>query len=296
MIDVDQIINLGRENADITKRITSEAHPDNEKVTVPVVLEDETDENGGFTTKVRLAEDILAELDKRMPGPRRREGRVTLLDVASFCEYLARYQKPESSVVYANVQAMTFEAVIDEHPLDTGTPDDAVRQTTAWRGHRATYTCPRSPEWIAWTAHDGKVMTQDAFADFIEERLEHLAAVEGYPKPIEMLQVARQLHIRTKGTFQRETNPTNGDFILVNKTETETGSTVIPRAFALAIPVFEGGERYQVEARVRFAIGERGPQFSYTLHRRSEIERDAFAGVRKIVGDTTKLPVLSGTP
>lgn len=292
MLDIQQIITAAREGVDVSRRLMSEAHPDDDNVTVPIVLDETTDADGNITVKVHLAADILAELDKRMRGPRRREGRVTLHDVASFCEYLARYQNAASTVVYANVLQMTFEAVLDEHPIADGSNGAG----TLWRGHRATYTCPRSPEWQAWTSQDGKVMTQDAFADFIEERLENLAAADGFIKPIEMLQVARQLHIRTKGTFQREINPTTGDFIMVNKTETETGSTQIPRAFALAIPVFEGGERYHVEARVRFALGERGPAFSYALHRRTEIERDAFAGVRAAVAETTKLPVLSGTP
>ncbi|HUS27555.1 MAG TPA: DUF2303 family protein [Kofleriaceae bacterium] len=285
-----------REGMDVNTRITEWGHPDaaddDSGPAVPVVLVTEVDNDGNAATRVTLAGDILAELDRRMPGPRRREGRVQLQDVQSFCEYLSRYQRPESSVVYANVSAMTFEAVIDEHPL--GLPNDEI--ATAWRGHRAIYACPRSPEWLAWTAKDGAAMKQDEFADFLETRLEDMVTGEGFPKPVEVLAVARQLHIRTKGTFQREINPTNGDNILVHKTETETGSTQIPRAFAVAIPVFEGGERYQVEARVRFSIGDRGPVFSYTLHRRSEIERDAFGGVRKMIAGTTKLPVLSGIP
>jgi len=285
VIDVKEII-------DIEHRIHTEAHPDNEHVAVPVVLSTTSGGDGTATSRVVLATDILAELDKRMPGPRRREGRVQLLEVASFCEYVSRYQSP-SSVIYANPQAMTFEAVIDEHPV----VDNNVPSTpTAWRGHRAGYSCPKSPEWIVWTKHDGAEMKQEPFADFLDARLEDMVSAGDYPKPIDVLAVARQLHIRTKGTFQREINPTNGDNILVQKTETETGSTQIPRAFMIAVPVFEGGERYQVEARVRFAIGEAGPRFSYTLHRRAEIERDAFGGVRKVVAETTKLPVLSGTP
>lgn len=295
MIDVKEIVTAAREGMNVDARITEWGHPDHEDgagPAVPVVLVTEVDGDGNATTTVKLAADILAELDKRMDGPRRREGTVVLQDVASFCEYLSRYQNPAQSVVYADVQAMAFVAVLDEHPMQL--PDDAV--VTAWRTHRARYACPRSPEWKAWTESDGVPMKQEQFADFLEARLEDLTTGEGYPKPVEVLTVARQLHIRTKGTFQREINPTNGDNILVHKTETETGSTQIPRAFALAIPVFEGGERYHVEARVRFAIGERGPMFSYTLHRRSEIERDAFSGVRTTIAGTSKLPILSGTP
>lgn len=291
MIDVQQIVTTAREGMNIDSRILEFEHPEapeGKGPSVPVVL---VTSNEGETS-VQLAKDVLEELDARMPGPRRRKGRVSLQDVASFCDYLKRYADPAQAVVYANVQAMTFEAVINEHPAG----DDDDPGTTGWRDFRAGYACPRSSEWQAWTAKDGHGMKQDEFADFLEARLEDMTTGDGYPKPVEVLAIARQLHIKTKGTFQREVNPTNGDNILVHKTETETGSTQIPRAFAIAIPVFEGGERYQVEARVRFAIGERGPVFSYTLHRRSEIERDAFGGVRAAVAAATGLPIYSGTP
>lgn len=292
MIDVKELATVAREAVDIEKRFVEVAHPDDESCAVVAVLV--TDRDGDTTTsRVQLADDIQTELDRRMPGPRRREGTVHLQDVDSFCHYLSRYQRPESSVVYADVQRMMFVAVLDEHPI---AQPDADVVSTSWRGFRASYTCPRSPEWQVWTANDGKEMRQEQFADFLEARLEDLAAADGMPKPVEMLTVARQLNIKTKGEFRREINPTNGDYILVNKTETTSDSTQIPRAFAIAIPVFEGGERYQVEARVRFACGEAGPRFSYTLHRRVEIERDAFKGVRDTIASTTKLPILSGTP
>jgi uncharacterized protein YfdQ (DUF2303 family) len=290
MIDTQAIITAAREGTDVNNRITEFEHPDvaeGEGPAVPVMLVT-TQDGDAVTTRVELAADILAELDRRMPAPARRSGRVVLHDVASFCAYLGRYADKGETIVYADATRMTFEAVINEHPGK----DDAA----GWRDFRAHYACPRSPEWVAWTAADGRGMRQDEFADFLEGRLEDLTSSEGYPKPVEVLAVARQLHIKTKGTFQREINPTNGDNILVHKTETETGSTQIPRAFALAIPVFEGGERYHVEARVRFSITDRGPLFSYTLHRRAEIERDAFSGVRGMVAATTDLPVFSGNP
>lgn len=298
MTDVSEIVTAAREGMNIDTRIAKIQHPDQPAEDggpeVPVVLTT-TRDGDVTTTEVQLASEILAELDKRLDGPRRRTGRVQMQDVASFCAYLDRFAQQDASVVYADVRAMTFEAVINEHPrADVDDAPDAG--ITGWRDFRAHYACPRSSEWLAWTAKDGAPMKQDEFADFLEARLEDMTTGDGFPKPVEVLAVARQLHIKTKGTFQREINPTNGDNILVHKTETETGSTQIPRAFMLAIPVFEGGERYAVEARVRFAIGDRGPMFSYTLHRRPEIERDAFGGVRKTIAEATKLPILSGTP
>ena len=62
------------------------------------------------------------------------------------------------------------------------------------------------------------------------------------------------------------------------------------------VVVFEGGVRYSVECRVRFAITEGVPAFSFTMHRRKEIERDAFNAVRLKVGEQTKRLILAGTP
>lgn len=176
-----------------------------------------------------------------------------------------------------------------------GHPEGASSKA-AWRQHRAVYTCPRSPEWKAWSEQDGRPLAQEAFADFIEARLEDLKAGEGYPKPLDVLQMARHLVMHQKGTFKRKIDPTNGNGILINKVENDAGSTVIPRAFQLAIPVFEGGTRYLIEARVRFAIAEGRPVFSYTLHRRKEIERDAFNKVRSKFQAATAVVVLAGTP
>lgn len=284
--NLDSAISLARESAHIGNRIDEVEHPDSPLVKVPVILTTAGNEAGNLETSVRLADDILAELDKRMPGPKRRTNSVTLTEVGSLVEYMKRYQTADT-VVYADTKALGFVVVFDEHPAGG----------TAWRESRARYTCPRSPEWLAWTQAEGKALKQDEFADFLEARLEDLTAGGGkYPKAVEVLAVARQLHIRTKGTFQREINPTTGDHVMINKTETEQGSTEIPRAFGIAVPVFESGERYEVEARVRFALVNGVPSFSFTLHRRAEIERDAFDAVRTVIEQATGRLMLAGTP
>lgn len=283
-------INAGIQIASVDSRITEIEHPDDEGTAIPVFLN--TDGDG---PQVVVASEALGVLDSRLPGPRRRVGHVRLFEVASMIAFLNRYSD-DNSVIYANPESLGFVAVIDDTPPGAVPPGAKAGAGTAWRQYRAQYDCPRSPEWLAWTQFDGKAMKQEEFADFLESRLEDMTTGAEFPKPIDVLAVARSLHIKTKGEFRKEVNPTNGDHILVCKTETDTGSTAIPRAFLLAVPVFVGGERYQVEARIRFALVGGVPQFSYTLHRRKEIERDAFDGVRaQIVAGTSRL-MLAGTP
>ncbi len=278
---IESALEAGEVLAALAPRMATLAHPEIPEIEIPIILDS--------TGTPLVFEAALATLDARADGPRRRKGTHRFTEVVSLIDYAKRYGNPAEAIVYADTAALAFVIVFDEHPPGNDVAD------AAWREHRASYACPRSPEWLAWTALDGKAMTQEAFADFIEGRLEDLATGDGFPRATDVLTMARNLMIRTKGTFQREFNPTNGDSVLVNKTETDTGSTPIPRAFLLGIPVFEGGERYSVEARVRFGFVEGRPAFSFTMHRRKEIERDAFQAVRSQIAIATGIAVLAGS-
>ena len=244
------------------------------------------------SSRPEVFDDLIKAIDARADGPQRRDGTATLLELDSLCEYVNRY-KTGDTIAWANASDFRVVVVFDDHPKNDGDGEDIF---ASWRKHRAMYTCPRSAEWQAWCAFDGKPLSQSDFADFIESRLEDLRHAAEFPKPLDVLQMARHLTIRSKGTFERQINPTTGEGILVNKTENEAGSTPIPRAFIIGIPVFEGGEPYQVEARVRFVIVDGKASFSYTLHRRKEIERDAFSGVRAEIAAETGVLLLAGQP
>lgn len=288
------ILTAGTLNAGIAPRISWLEHPDDPEVSIPVALQ--TGAHGEST--IGVIPGVLEALDKRAGGPQRRSGVVRLTDVASLIAFIARWGS-DDTVVYADTSALAFCAVLNDHPKSEHVGDEGATiaiEDTGWRDHRAEYACPRSSEWIAWSALDGKALRQAEFADFVESRLEDMIARDGYPVPLEVLRMARDLQIRTKGTFQRTVDPTTGNSTLINKTETEQGSTVIPRAFVIAIPVFEGGARYEMEARVRFTLSDSGPAFAFVLYRRAEIERDAFNAVRSNLAAETGCLVLAGKP
>ena len=241
-------------------------------------------------SRIELADDIGQYMERNRRAPLRRKGTTVLSELGAFCAFVSRY-KSEASAIYADVEQMTLTCVFNEAP--------AGEVLAAWRDHRAVYAAPRSPAWIEWTRLDGREMDQDSFADFIEAHLEHLITgrdvdAKPYPAPVEVLQMARDLTVLTKGTFKRTVNPTNGSMILECKNEEDTGSTVIPRAFLIGIPVFDGGAPYQVECRIRMQMQNGRPMFRYQMHRRTEIERDAFLEVRLTAADQTALPLFAG--
>lgn len=275
---VSTLLTAGGRMVDISDRVYDDIEDD---IPMKLVI------RGGGGEEPEVWTELLELREKRAGAPRRRTGRFALTELDSFIAWINRY-KEERSVVWSDLDAFTLRAVIDEHAASD------EQHIAAWREFSATYTAPRSPEWKAWTEKEGKPLEQDNFADFIEERLEDLTTGEGAAKPTDVLTMARDLRVHTKGTFQRTVNPTTGNFTLTNKTETDTGSTQIPRMFLIAIPVFEGGERYRVEARVRFALENGRPVFGFLLHRRKEIERDAFNACRAAVANSTGLPIFAG--
>jgi len=243
---------------------------------VPIVLLNNTQ-------SLAVPEKAIALLDARAPAPRRRKGTAKFDELESFCYHVNRF-KSDHSVIFAS--GLRLDAVLDYHP-----PNGA-----AWCQHRAVYGCPTSEPWQLWTGLDQTAMSQDEFADLLEERLEDVISGEGYPDPAKLLETARNLRVHTKGTFSRRVHPTTGDFEHVCKEETESSSTPIPRAFLLALPVFVGGELYRVEARVRFQVRGGNASFGFKLHRRDEIVREAFGEVRERAAAACELPVFAGTP
>lgn len=237
--------------------------------------------------------DVVQLNDSRAEVPRRHRGTATLTEIASFIAHVNRH-KDGSSVVFADTANVKLTAVLNYNQKGQDDP--------RWGDLRAVYACPLSDQWKLWTGRNGQKFKQEDFAQFIEDHMDDLASPTGsgadkdLPAPNEVLTMARNLTVRTKGEFSKTIDPVTGNFTLVNKNENETGSTKIPRAFLLQLPVFEAGAMYAVEARMRLEFQGAVPIFSYLLYRAEEIKRDAFNEVRTMVEQRTELPLFAGAP
>lgn len=236
-----------------------------------------------------LAE-CLEVADRRASAPRSRTGTAHLHELAAFVAHVNRFKAPESAV-FADVTGRKLVAIYDYHP---GGEDPA---SAAWCRHRAEYTCPLSEPWLAWNAAAGELMSLDTFAELIEDRFDDLHGEKGYPDPLDVLGLARNFEMATNGVYKRRTDPRTGNYTLVcQQTTDESASTTVPRAFLVALPVFEGGALRLVEARVKLKTADGKPSIGFDLHRVREHMREAFAEVRTTVAESTGLPVFAGTP
>jgi uncharacterized protein YfdQ (DUF2303 family) len=242
--------------------------------------------------KLHALTDVLDAQEARGTRPARRKGTATHREIDSFITHVNRF-KDDDSAIWANPETVRISAVLNYHRSGVG---DA-----RWGDHRSLYTCPLSDQWKLWTGRHEKLFGQEEFGSFIEDNFADLANpidddAKTFPTPTGVLEMARNLVIRQKGEFSRSINPTTGESSLVAKNENETSSTKIPKAFLLKLPVFEGGELYRVEARMRFSMPDGRPKFSFALYQANLILQHAFAEVRARVATGTSLPVFVGEP
>lgn len=251
--------------------------------------------------KVEVLQELLAVQDQRAEAPRRLKGTALLTEVDSFIELVNRF-KDGDSAIFADAGSVKLTAVFNYHMAQDSQQNEG--EPARWGDHRAVYACPLSAEWKLWTASNEKWMGQEAFGQFIEDNLKDLAApcadVPGdkdMPEPARVLDVARNFIVHASHQFERSINPSTGEGTLVFKKENEVkGTTKVPKSFLLGIPVFEAGDAYRVEARLRYTVDGDKLKFQYALCQPQVTVRDAFGEVRKKVQQATGLPLFAGAP
>lgn len=254
-------------------------------------------EAGMLAGEVRLAGDTpfvllpgnasVHSLEKLLPHPTRTAGTVELRDQKSFVAYVADRKTKGTRLYGTHTPKPGFVAVLNDH--------QAVEPIAGWRDDRATFECPLSREWQTWTAANGKQMTQEDFARFIEDNLPDVAD----PPAADMLEISRSLEAKKKVNFASGLRLSNGQHQITYEETVEgtaaKGRLMVPETFALGIAVFEGGDRYHVEARLRYRIADGGKMTMwYDLLRPHKVLEDALSFVWKAIEAELGMQVLNG--
>jgi len=225
-------------------------------------------------------------LEDLFPSPLRKRGTVVANDAASFCAVVLD-QKTDGTRLYGDVNPPRFTAVFNDH----------FARGAGWRDHRATYACPLSPEWTIWTGANKRTMTQEAFAQFIEDNAPDCVA----PDSATMIEISRTLEAKKKVNFASGIRLSNGQSELTYEEEiTGTagkGKLQIPETFQIGIAVLQGGPRYAVVARLRYRIQDKGQLVLwFDLDRPHKVIEDAARDVWTKVQADTGLPIINGQP
>jgi uncharacterized protein YfdQ (DUF2303 family) len=161
-------------------------------------------------------------------------------------------------VIFIDKDKATFKAIIDYHAVDT--PNNT--------NHTAEFALKKTPEWGNWLSNNKKAMNQEDFGRFIEDNLEEIIE----PTGATMLEIALSIQARTDTKFTSSQRLDNGQIQLqyheeINGTAGNKGLLQIPQTFTIGLKLFEGGEPYKIEARLRYRIKEGNLAMWYELIR-----------------------------
>ncbi|MFJ6578413.1 DUF2303 family protein [Streptomyces sp. NPDC091368] len=219
--------------------------------------------------------------------PARKSGSTTVRDATSFHTYFTKHSDADTEV-YADADRLTVTAVLDAH----------TAAAARWSGHRLTLSLRKTESWAQWLEQDGRLMPQEAFAEFLEDHLPELLE----PSAAEMLEIAQSIQGATKVEWQNSTRLSSGQrqFTYAETVQAKAGQRgqlTIPETFVIGLVPFEGSEGYKLTARFRYRITkEGGLALGYKLERPSDVIRKAFGDVVEAIGTDIEQPIMNGTP
>lgn len=256
---------------------------------------------------------VKSLLEEYLVAPERRRGQADLADLASFIAHVQRFAD-EDSILFAigTAAAPSLLCVFDYHrasKFDGGSVSGA-----RFCEHRARYLFPLSDEWKAWTAQNGKAMDQAGFAEWIENRIADLGPSDDlgslatsyadktgatFASVSRLFELSKGLQLRVASKYTQHKNLANGEtaFMYASEHQDETGAPLkVPGTFTIEIPVFKGGEPYQIPVRLRYRVKESAVVWFFELYRHDVVFEDALQTACTKAKDETKLPLLYGAP
>lgn len=278
------------EAAGSTEQIAELAHrAANTEAPEPYVL-------GGDTSiivrTVRNDENIRTiDLEKLLVEPRRARGTATITDPADFISYVNRL-RDDRTTVWADEKTRRITAVFNDHA-------DAADGSAGWRDHTASLAMQIDPDWTEWMDVDGKLGSQEWFANFLEDHARTIVS----PDAATMFEVARGFQARTNSAFSRAIRVDNGDVQLTWTEETEAkvnsatkGTLEVPQLFTVRLAPFVGVPASEVTARLRWRLRDGTLGIGFSLLRPDLVMREAFQDVLSTIRDAVdSTPVLLGS-
>lgn len=242
----------------------------------------------------------VADLANLLPAPARKRGTAVLNDADSFVAVVID-QKTAETRIFSTINPPTFTAVFNHNAVEAG-----------WGDHKAQYNAPLAPEWLAWTGMDTKKVGQVELAQFIENNLVDVVFIDknaagapvgevGSPDGSTLLEVCRTLEAKKKVDFKSAIRLADGSTQFTYDEDVQgsarQGQLAVPEQFSLGIPVFENGEKYRADVRLRYRIQDGGNLIMWLeLIRPHKIIEDAVKQLRADIAQQTELPILNGSP
>jgi uncharacterized protein YfdQ (DUF2303 family) len=199
---------------------------------------DMPEEPDAFTAVVpegfKVAVTDMRPYKKQPAAPRRVTGNITVTDLVSWIAYYDKHETPGAEI-FGDVKQSRITALLN---APEG-PDDPQ-----WADHRLILQLEHSPAWLAWTALSGRLLSQDQFAEHIEDRTPDLIE----PDAATMLEVAQSIQATNQVNFESRSRLHDGARVFSYREDVQgqagqRGDLYIPTEIRLRLPVWRGRRR-----------------------------------------------------
>lgn len=232
--------------------------------------------------KVTALPDLL--YNEHSERPERVRQTVQVFEPDSFLGYFEHFSDGASRV-FADETSNTVTAVLDYHQSATG---------PRWGSHSLVLKLMPSVEWSAWLGKNSQNMTQQQFAEFLEQNSMDIIV----PDPAAIIEVANELKATTEVEFASGQRMQDGRMRFKYSENTRTtcgaGEVAVPEQFVISIPAYVGGQRVNLNALLRFRVKETKLSFFYTLIRPHEVQREAFMAARASIQARIDTAIING--
>lgn len=206
--------------------------------------------------------------------PHYKKQNLRVIDAQSFTDYLEKHGDGPETEIRVNEDQARISAI-----LDAGS-----KLTPGHQEHILELRPHIDDDWKAWARIDGDLMSQEDFADFIEDQALNITS----PDAATMLEIATSMHVNTSVEFEQGHRQSDGQVRFAYRENSTTnaganGDIEIPATIQLALSPFKGGATYQVEARLRWRIRSKQLAIGVKLVRPGLLKDAAFDSIVKTV-------------
>jgi uncharacterized protein YfdQ (DUF2303 family) len=229
---------------------------------------------GGKPFVVAPRDTALFDLESFAEEPSSKRANVVVDRVQSLSSYVKEYAGQDgSTMAFADLQNALIQVVLDYHRPVEGQP--------RWCEHTAMFTLTETREWKQWTKMNERPMPQVEFAEFLEDRVQDVIA----PPSADLFSLVQTLEAKRNVNFASAVRLEDGTASITYEDNLETsgkkanggkGKVEVPPTITLGIRPFEGLERWEVKARLRYRLVDGGIKFWYSIIEPDRVREAAF--------------------
>jgi len=229
---------------------------------------------------------VEIDMEAGHPQPSRKSGAVTVFDAASFNQVLADNADAGSIAIYMDRHPEKPRVVAVMNGNGKGGP--------GWGDFRVEIAFRKTVQWSKWSALDGKLMQQVAFAEFLEENMEDVVE----PAGALLLEIATYLTSVRTVNFRSGIRLSSGaiQFQHDETDDVQAGELSVPEEFTLGISPIFGLASYLVPCRFRWRLIDRKLHLGFKLQRIETLMAKIVEDVISKIERGANISVLDGLP